>query len=126
MTINQSVTIKTTAENAYRALTSAREFSEATGAPADIAGDEGGAFSCFGGKVVGRQIELLPNARIVQAWRVGAWPEGRYSIAKFEIREAGGATTVNLEHSGYPDGSRDHLEGGWSKMYWEPLKAYLE
>jgi activator of HSP90 ATPase len=66
------------------------------------------------------------NKRIIQAWRVGSWPEGTYSIVKFDINESDGLTTVNLEHTGFPEEVAEHLESGWAKMYWEPLKAYLE
>jgi activator of HSP90 ATPase len=59
--INQSVIIKSSPENVYNALTSAEEFSEVTRAPAEIAQDAGGAFSCFDGQIVGRHIELIPN-----------------------------------------------------------------
>jgi activator of HSP90 ATPase len=125
MSIKQSVTITTTPEKTYRALLSGKEFSKFTGAPAEIAGAEGGAFSCFGGQITGRHIELSPHSRIVQAWRAGPWPDGVYSIVKFEISKSGKSTTVELEQSGYPGDAEEHLEGGWHKMYWEPLKAYL-
>jgi len=126
MVISQTVAIKTSPEKIYSALMSAQEFSKMTGAPAEIAQDEGGKFSCFGGQIVGRHVELNPNKRIVQAWRAGPWAEGVYSIVKFEIHKAGDSTTVSLEHTGFPDGAAEDLEGGWHKMYWEPLKAYLE
>ena len=71
MTIEQTITIKSSPEKVYNAIMTASEFAEVTGAPADIAADEGGAFACFGGQVVGRHIELVPKQRIVQAWRVG-------------------------------------------------------
>ena len=126
MVITQTVQIKASAENIYNALMTAQEFSEVTSAPAEIAQEEGGQFNCFGGNIVGRHIELRPNTRIVQAWRVASWAEGSYSIVKFEIDESGDSTTITLEHSGFPADAAEHLEGGWHKMYWEPLKAYLE
>ena len=127
MTINQRVTIKASPAVVYRALTSAGEFSDATGAPAEIAGEEGGAFSCFGGRIVGRHVELAPNRRIVQAWRVAEpWPEGVYSLVRFNLSGSGDSTTVELEQVGFPEEFAEHLEGGWHKMYWEPLKAHLE
>jgi len=43
--------------------------------------------SLFGGHIVGRHVELAPNERVVQAWRVADWPPGVYSIAKFELSE---------------------------------------
>lgn len=125
MTIKQTVTFTGSPEKIYAALTSAAEFGKVTGAPAEIAKDEGGAFSCFGGQITGRHIELKPNKRIVQAWRAGPWEEGIYSIVRFDISKSGASSIVNLVQTGYPDGATEHLEGGWHKMYWEPLKAFL-
>ncbi len=126
MTISQSISIKASPAKVYQAIISAEQFSEVTGAPADISSDEGGEFSCFGGQITGRHIELIPDQRIVQAWRVKAWPEGVFSEVRFELSESGDTTTLELTHTGYPDDAADHLEPGWHKMYWEPLKAYLE
>ncbi len=126
MTINQSITINASAAKFYEALISAEHFSEVTGAPAEISSDEGGEFSCFGGQITGRHIELIPGERIVQSWRVKAWPEGVYSEVRFELSESGDTTTLELTQTGYPDDAAEHLEPGWHKMYWQPLKAYLE
>ena len=126
MTISQSISIKASPAKVYQALISAEQFSKVTGAPADISSDEGGEFSCFGGQITGRQNELIPDERIVQAWRVKAWPEGVFSEVRFDISASGDATTLELTHTGYPDDAAEHLEPGWHKMYWEPLKAYLE
>lgn len=126
MTIRQSIEFSADAEQVYNALTLASEFSAVTGAPAEISSDEGGEFSCFGGQITGRHIELTPNERIVQAWRAGPWPDSVYSIVKFEIKKTGNSTTIDLEHAGFPDGGAEHLEAGWHKMYWDPLRAYLE
>ena len=126
MAINQSITIRARPDEVFVALASAEVFGKVTGAPADLEEQEGGAFSLFGGQITGRTVEIIPNKRIVQAWRAEPWPEGAYSIVKFEIKKTGTTTTVNLEHAGFPDNAGEHLEGGWHKMYWEPLKAYFE
>jgi len=34
-------------------------------------------------------------------------------------------TKLILEHAPFPEGNAPHLESGWHKMYWEPLKKYL-
>jgi transposase-like protein len=47
---------------------------------------EGGPFSLFGGHITGRQVELVPDQLVVQAWRAKTWPAGVYSIARFELR----------------------------------------
>jgi activator of HSP90 ATPase len=126
MAITQSITIKASPKDAYTALTSAQKFSAVTSAPATIADEEGGAFSCFGDQITGRHIELNPNQRIVQAWRVANWPEGVYSIVRMDISGSVDGTTIDLTHTGYPADAAEHLEPGWHKMYWGPLKAHLE
>lgn len=126
MSIKQTVTFKATSKKIYDALMSSKEFSEITGASAEIVKSEGGEFSCFGGQITGRHIELSPNTRIVQAWRAAPWDESVYSVVKFDINEADDSTTITLEHTGFPDGGKEHLEAGWHKMYWEPLKAHFE
>lgn len=126
MSITQTLTIKTSPEKIYQALTSAAEFSNWTGAPAEIAEEDGGRFSCFGGQITGRHIELVANERIVQAWRAAPWSEGVYSIVKFDLSKSGDSSTIEMSHAGFPDDMAEHLEGGWHKMYWDPLRAHLE
>lgn len=76
--------------------------------------------------ITGRQIELVPGKRIVQAWRAGSWPDGDYSIVRFEFAPEGAGTRVVFDQSGYPEAEHDHLEGGWRKMYWERLARYFD
>lgn len=124
--IHQEVVIPVAVKRVYEALTNARQFSEATGgAPAQISRDEGGSFSCFGDRIVGRQVELVRDRRIVQAWRAADWEEGVYSMVRFELKEDGKGTRLLFDQSGFPQDERAHLEEGWPKMYWEPLRKFL-
>lgn len=95
------------------------------GAPTDISREAGGSFSCFGGMISGRHIESVPNQRIVQAWHVGNWPAGVYSIVKIELKEQGAETKLILDHDGFPADNREHLDAGWKTNYWEPLAKHL-
>jgi activator of HSP90 ATPase len=79
----------------------------------------------FGGQIVGRNVELVPGQRIVQAWRPTHWDPGIYSIAAFVFQPKAGGTLVVLDHKGFPEGDFDHLEWGWHDHYWEPLKKFL-
>jgi len=45
---------------------------------------------------------------------------------RFELSEEGGSTKIVFDQAGFPEEAGPHLESGWAKMYWEPLKAYLE
>ncbi len=124
--IHQEVTIKASAKKVFDALTDAKQFSAFSGgAPAEINAQEGGSFSCFGGHIKGRNIEFVPGKRVVQAWLFVKWGEGVYSIVRFELSEEGGSTNIVFDQAGFPEEAGPHLEAGWTKMYWEPLKAYL-
>ena len=125
MAIHQEVRFKASPARIYAALTSAKEFSQFTGAPAELTAAEGQPISLFGGQITGRNIELVPDRSLVQAWRVGSWPGGVYSIVRITLEPEGEETKLTLDHAGFPDGAAEHLEPGWHKMYWEPLKNYL-
>lgn len=82
--------------------------------PTKLSPQEGSAFALFGGYIVGRQIELVPNELIVQAWRVLSWDRGTYSIARFALTDLGGASTrLVFDHRAFPKGQGEHLASGW-------------
>ena len=124
--IHQEFSYAAAPEDIFDALLSSQKFSEFTGATAKIDAREGGDFACFDGQIVGKTIELVPGERIVQAWRVAAWDEGHYSLVRFTLTKNAAGTQVSLDHSAFPEGSGEHLAAGWPKMYFEPLRAYLE
>jgi activator of HSP90 ATPase len=136
--IHQEVVFSASPARVYEALTKTKQFDSVArlGAamksgmslgtkPTTISRVVGGYFSLFGGHIVGRQIELVPNKRIVQAWRVANWDAGVYSIARFELSEQGSATRLVFDHTGFPEGQAAHLAEGWRGNYWEPLAKYL-
>jgi activator of HSP90 ATPase len=123
--IHQEIDFKAAPERVYEALLDSKKFSAFTGMAAEIHREPGGAFLCFEGQIVGRIVELVPNQRIVQAWRSNGWPAGVYSIVKFELNKQDSATRLVMDHRGFPDGAREHLDAGWKSHYWEPLAKYL-
>jgi activator of HSP90 ATPase len=136
--IHQEPVFKASRKRVYQALTDASQFDHVVkmsaaaqsmkslgDKPAEISREPGGAFSLFGGYVTGRQIELIPDQRIVQAWRSGIWDPGAYSIARFELVEQGSGTKIIFDHRGFPDGTAQHLAEGWKGNYWEPLAKFL-
>lgn len=123
--IRQVIRYTASASDVYNALTQSRQFADVTGKPADISTEVGGEFTAFDGMITGRHIELISGQRIVQAWRVSLWPEGTWSIVKFELGSTEEGTELQLEHSGFPDDAYDHINEGWYKMYWEPLREFL-
>ncbi len=126
--IRQEITVSTDPARVYATLTDSARFSAMSGgAPAEIGQGAGGAFSCFGGMIEGRHIELVAGERIVQAWRAKPWPAGHYSLVRFDLAAApGGGTRITLTHSSFPEGQAEHLAAGWHENYWKPLARAVE
>jgi len=123
--IHYDIDFKPSPQRLYEAILDQKQFVAFTGMPATIDATPGGAFSQFGGMIVGRNIELVHNQRIVQAWRPTHWDPGIYSIAHFEFNARGSETTLVFDHTGFPAGEYDHLDFGWHSHYWDPLKKFL-
>ncbi len=123
--LHQEIDIAANRERIYDALLDSRQFATFTGLPADIKNEDGGTFTLFGGRILGRNVELVKYFRIVQAWRPATWDPGVYSLVKFELKSHGSGITVVLDHTGFPEGSFRHLDSGWYQRYWDPLRKFL-
>jgi activator of HSP90 ATPase len=135
--IHQEPVFTASPTRVYEALTDAKQFTrvvQLSGAlqamhlpdkPAQISRDAGGAFALYGGFITGRHVELVPDVRVVQAWRAGDWPAGVYSIAKFELVAQGSGCKIVFDHTGFPKGEAASLASGWKAHYWEPLAKVL-
>jgi len=126
VTIHEEVEFQVTPHRVYEALLDSKQFTAFSGVPGEIHREAGGAFSLFDGQILGRNVELVPDRRIVQAWRAASWPEGVYSIARFELEGRGSGTRLVFDHTGFPAGLRDSLASGWQAHYFGPLKKYFE
>jgi activator of HSP90 ATPase len=137
--IHQEPTFTVSRKQVYEALTNPRQFDQVTRlsgvmqssalasmkTPTQISQHAGGPFALFGGYIVGRHIELVPNELVVQAWRTAAWDRGVYSIVRFELQEQGTGTKIVFDHTGFPKGEADHLAAGWQANYWSPMAQFL-
>jgi activator of HSP90 ATPase len=134
ITIHQEIYFSVSPQKLYEALLSSKEFSESTNksytnfsaTSAKIDSAVGGTFSVFDGHIIGRILELLPNQRIVQAWRVVDWPAGVYSIARYELKAQGAGTQLIFDQIGFPVGEKEHLAIGWQEHYWNALTRYFQ
>jgi activator of HSP90 ATPase len=124
--IHHEVTFDAPAARVYRALMNSAEHAEYTGLPAHIGHAEGDTFSLFGGRIIGRHLELVPDRRIVQAWRATHWPDGLYTVVRIALRPEGNRTHLVLDHDAVPDAFAAHIERHWKTRYWEALTCYLE
>jgi activator of HSP90 ATPase len=123
--LHQEVDLKASPHRIYEILLDSKQFSTFSGEPAEISHDVGGAFSLFDTKIVGRNVELVPDQRIVQAWRPAYWEPGAYTLVRFELKAEGSRTKLVLDHWGFREGDFGHFDAGWKAHYWERLAKYL-
>jgi activator of HSP90 ATPase len=138
--IHQEVVLAAPPGRVYQTLTTARLFDPVVRASAAMSSDmekmlgaaptqidtrPGGAFTLFGGFITGFNLELIPDSRLVQAWRSANWTPGEYSIARFVLEPQGAATRLIFDHTGFPASDAAHLAAGWRGNYWTPLGKAL-
>lgn len=136
--IRQEVVFKAKRQRVYEALTDSKQFDAVTrlsdalalvtavGAkPTTISLEVGGSMTLFGGYVTGRNLEMLPGERLVQAWRAGSWKPGEFSVVRFVLSDDGENTKLVFDHGGFPAGQGDSLAAGWHSHYWTPMAKYL-
>lgn len=110
---------------AYDALMSAAKHAAFTGFAARIEQHVHGVFVTCGERNFGLNLELVPGRRIVQSWRHRDWPEGAYSIARFELEATPEGTRLDFTQLGVPTEAFGWIDGGWRSTYWEPLRRFL-
>ena len=125
-TIKQSVAIKVNPHEVYEALMDSRKHTKFTGAKARISRKVGGTFSAHGKYIQGINLNLVPDKRIVQAWRGSDWPKGHYSIATYSLKRMKGGTRLVFTQIGVPDREYKGINQGWRDYYWKPMKEMLE
>ena len=86
-TIRQSVTFPATPHEVYELLMDSGKHARFIGAKARISRNINGAISAYDGYIDGKNLELVPDKKIIQSWRGSDWPEGHYSKAVFSLNK---------------------------------------
>ncbi len=110
----------------YHAWLDSQSHSEMTGSPAQVSPEAGAAFSAWDGYIHGKNLELDPPRRILQAWRTAEFAESDPdSLLEVLLAPENGGTRVTLRHSNLP-AHGDQYREGWVESYFTPMKAYFE
>ena len=136
MSIHQQVTIPASAREIYAILADAAALCALSGMGGTAGCAEGAEFTAFNGYITGRQVELVPGRRLVQAWRFPEWAPGTYSIVRLTLEADDSdaqSTVLTVDQDGYPEGAdtlgchqtwHDHLDEGWRTFYLTPLERH--
>lgn len=116
--------IKASPAKVWKALTAKREIEKWSGAPSEMDLKPGGAWSLWGGEIIGRNTEVEKNLRLAQEWKEQKWVY--YSSVIFTLEKTKTGTRLELIHENVPAKSRKSIEEGWHIYYLGPLQAMLE
>jgi activator of HSP90 ATPase len=98
--IQQSVKFKASPEELFTTYLDPKKHSAATGAPAIMSRKTGGRFKAWGHALSGRNLVIVPNRMIVQAWRANHWKSSDPdSILVLRFSKAPGGGQVELVHT---------------------------
>ena len=126
--IEQTVTFNASPHEVYESLMDPARHSRFTQAEANVSREVGGHFTAYGGALSGTNLELVPDKRIVQAWRADdeGWPRDHYSTATFSFEQLGSGTRLHFTQTGVPEACYEDIAQGWQQCYWSPMKEFLE
>lgn len=124
--IFQIIEINAPVEKVYAALIEEKQHAAFTGMSAKLDNKVGGTFVLTDGESFGYNVYLMKNKTIVQSWSHKSFVEGFFSTVHIDLVDNDGATVLNFNHIGVPEEHSGWLTEGWKRIYWEPLKAYLE
>jgi hypothetical protein len=124
--IQQSVKFKASPAELFEMYLDSKKHSAATGGLAKISRRVGGKFKAWGNQLSGRNLLIIPNTMIVQAWRANHWkPSDPDSILVLRFSKAPGGAVVDLVHANVPPYDHRGVSDGWPTYYWKPWKKYL-
>ena len=122
-----SVSLPSSAETVFGALTNARLISEWSGQRGKVQPTIGGTMELFDGWVKGIVLAYEVGKRLSFTWKPAEWAEeDQSSIVTCHIIPKKNGSILTVKHSGFPNDSelQSHKDG-WTEFVFEPLKMYL-
>ena len=113
-------------DEVYLAWLDSEGHSHMTGSPARISSKVGEEFEAWDGYIFGKNLELEPGKRILQAWRTTEFePSERDSLVEIIFEPSSDGTKVIINHSNLPAHGSQYQQG-WVDFYFQPMKEYFK
>lgn len=122
--ITQSYNMKATPAQVFDALTDPKVIQKWSGAPTNMDDQVGTEFTLFGGQIQGKNLEVVPNQKLVQEWASKEWQTT--SKVTFTLNDNNGETTVELHHEGVPEAAVEQISAGWKEYYLGQIQKMFE
>ncbi len=111
-------------EEVFTALTNPFTIELWSGYPAIMNANVNTEFSLWEGDIVGKNLEIIENRKIVQEWYFGDQEEK--SIVTIKIFEDKKGAQVELIHSNIPDDDYENIIEGWDEFYFGAIINFFE
>jgi activator of HSP90 ATPase len=85
--------------------------------------EPGTEFSLWEDDITGRNIEFIPDRKIVQEWYFGDQEE--QSVVTITIDARGGKSDVTVEHTNIPDEEFENIAEGWREYYIGAINSFF-
>lgn len=127
-TIKQFIVFHASPHDVFELIMDAKKHGKFTKSKVQMSRGVGGKFAVLGGGLSGKNLQIVKDEKIVQAWRceMKGWPKRHFSRATFIFKKAGGGTKLEFSQTGVPAACFKMISDGWRKYYWRPMKKFLE
>jgi activator of HSP90 ATPase len=124
-TVKQVVAFKAPPHVVYEMIMDSKKHAAFSGSRAKMGRRVGSSFTAYGGWIEGKNLKLIPNRLIVQAWRGKDWPKGHYSKTMFLFTKTKSGTKLTFGQTGVPVEKYRDIAKGWRSEYWAKMKKAL-
>ena len=123
--LKSTLTFNTSPHDIYEMLMDSKKHAHLIQSKAEISRDVGGKFSVFDNSIIGVNLELVKDKKIIQTWHADDWPKDYYSKITFVLKKIEDKTELNFTHTGIPKKSYESVKSGWDEYYWNPMKKMI-
>ena len=93
------------------------------GAGTKISNKEGDSFSLLNGNLNGKNLLIVPDRMIVQAWRGNVWEKDDLdSVLALVFSDTRTGGQIKMVHAFTPN----QFTELWNEIYWQPMKEFIK
>jgi len=118
--------IKAEPQDVFTALTNPFTIELWSGNKAIMSPEVGFEFSLWDGDITGKNLEVIPDEKLVQEWYFGEEDEQLKSIVSIKLWKKKSNTSVELNHTNIPDEAYENIVEGWNEAYLGAIQVLLE
>lgn len=122
-TFKKTFKINAEPSDIYSAITNPVTIELWSGYPARMSTEPGSEFSLWEDDITGKNLEFIPDRKVVQEWYFGDQPEK--SIVTITIEPDGENSSVTVEHTNIPDKDFTEIAEGWREYYMGAITGFF-